>query len=590
MKKNILLLGAAICVITFCACQNNSYKGKDLPNDAYIKQTKSGAYLAGRVAHIRKDFGNAAKYYAKTVDMDSENKQLLSQLYIIYTSNGDLQNASKYAKRLKEKGDDSDFLNTIIAVDEIKEKKYQEVIKNLSSSQVPIYKQFINPLILAWAYAGENDIEKAVANLKPLMQEPSFEPLYKFQLALIYDYFNEDEKTLEYFNEIALSNKQNLSFRALQLISNFYLRQGEKQKAIDLVSMYGNDELFSPMLKRLLDNIKKQKGAPKKEIDTPSKGLAESLFSIAATIRAEGQNADLAHLFASMSIYSNPDYDLAKLLLADVFEERGMNEQAIDIYDSINKDSQTYDIVLMKKAKIYSDIKEYKKAQNNLEELIKLGAKNTEVYLNLGDALKRQKKYKESIKAFNKAFAEIKKVGPEHWVLYYSTGVSYEKNKELEKAEDMLLKALSLSNDHYLVQNYLGYVWIYNEKNTDKAFALIVDAYRQAPNDGNIVDSLGFAFYKLGFYDKAIAYLEDAALLEPNNPLILEHLGDAYFMGGRKIEAAYQWRQALLLNDGEDEDFNPEVVELKIKEGLNHSPIKIEDEAFVLDKIKELEE
>ncbi len=589
MKKNILLFAIGVCVVAFCSCQR-LHKEKTLVASASKPMySQSGSYLAGRVAHIRKDFSNAAKYYAKTVEFD-DNSELISQLYIIYTSNGDLQNAAKYAKMLQDKGADNSFLSTIVAVDEVKEGDYSAVIKNLSNSDVPIYANFINPLILAWAHAGEGNLELAISSLSALEKEPSFVPLYYFQVALVYDFFNETKKADQYFQKISSTYKKDISFRAIQLMSNFYLRNGQKQKAISLISVYKNDELFSPMLNRLLQSIKSQSSMPKPIIDTPSKGLAESLFSIAATIRAEGHNVDLAHLFASMAIYSNPNYDLAKLLLADIFEERQLYTQANDLYLTIDQSSDAYDIIMMKKARNYSILKDYTKAQAVLEQLAASNPDSSEVYLNLGDALKRQDKYKEAIKAYNKAFDNIDKISPQHWVLYYSIGVAYDNDNQWHKAQEAFLKAIDLSNDHYLVQNYLGYIWMKKGVNTDNAFALIVDAYKQAPNDGNIADSLGYAFYRLGFYNKAIIYLEEAVLLEPNNPLILEHLADAYYMGGRQIEAGFQWQQSLLLKDNETKEYDPQAVEEKIKSGLVHQPLLIEDKNFVNDKIKELEE
>ena len=65
------------------------------------------------------------------------------------------------------------------------------------------------------------------------------------------------------------------------------------------------------------------------------------------------------------------------------------------------------------------------------------------------------------------------------------------------------------------------------------------------PEDGFIVDSLGWAYYRLGEFDKAVANLERAVELEPGDPVINDHLGDAYWRVGRTREARYQWQRAL---------------------------------------------
>ena len=73
------------------------------------------------------------------------------------------------------------------------------------------------------------------------------------------------------------------------------------------------------------------------------------------------------------------------------------------------------------------------------------------------------------------------------------------------------------------------------------------------PTDGYIVDSLGWADYKLNRYDDAVKELERAVDLKPSDPVINDHLGDAYWRVGRKLEAHFQWNHARDLKpDAED--------------------------------------
>ena len=146
---------------------------------------------------------------------------------------------------------------------------------------------------------------------------------------------------------------------------------------------------------------------------------------------------------------------------------------------------------------------------------------------------------------------------------------------------------MKLSGNHYLVLNYLGYSWLKQGRNTEQAFGMIVDAYNQAPNDGHISDSLGWAFYQLGMYDQAIAYLEKAAEIEPANAVISDHLGDAYWFGGRKNEARFQWKHALTMKDDSGE-LSVKNVKNKIKNGLNEPRILSFNQATVDEKIKEI--
>jgi Flp pilus assembly protein TadD len=90
---------------------------------------------------------------------------------------------------------------------------------------------------------------------------------------------------------------------------------------------------------------------------------------------------------------------------------------------------------------------------------------------------------------------------------------------------------------------------------------MIKSAVDQRPDDGYIVDSLGWAYYRLGNFEEAVRYLERAVELRPEDPTINDHLGDAYWRVGRRLEARFQWSHA--------RDLKPEPEELaKIEEKL----------------------
>ena len=78
----------------------------------------------------------------------------------------------------------------------------------------------------------------------------------------------------------------------------------------------------------------------------------------------------------------------------------------------------------------------------------------------------------------------------------------------------------------------------------DQALEMIQMAVAAVPQDGYIVDSLGWAFFKLGRTDEAVTTLEQAVQLLPNDPEINDHLGDAYWKAGRELEAKFQWKIA----------------------------------------------
>jgi Flp pilus assembly protein TadD len=117
--------------------------------------------------------------------------------------------------------------------------------------------------------------------------------------------------------------------------------------------------------------------------------------------------------------------------------------------------------------------------------------------------------------------------------------------------------------------NYLGYSWVDQGMNLEEAFNMLQRAVELRPNDGYIVDSLGWANYKLGRIEEAVKQLERAIDLKPSDPVINDHLGDAYWRAGRKLEAHFQWNHARDLGpEPEDKDR----ILRKIEHGLDDEP------------------
>jgi Flp pilus assembly protein TadD len=134
------------------------------------------------------------------------------------------------------------------------------------------------------------------------------------------------------------------------------------------------------------------------------------------------------------------------------------------------------------------------------------------------------------------------------WRLLFIRALSYDKMGRWDAAEADLQAALKLQPDEPELLNYLGYSWIDRGERLKEAMGMVERAVAQNPRSGAIVDSLGWAHYRLGDYKKAVEKLEQAVELEAGDPEINDHLGDAYWKAGRRDEAVFQWRRVLTLN------------------------------------------
>jgi Flp pilus assembly protein TadD len=154
---------------------------------------------------------------------------------------------------------------------------------------------------------------------------------------------------------------------------------------------------------------------------------------------------------------------------------------------------------------------------------------------------------------------------PGSWRYLYTRGISLERASRWPEAEVDFLAALELNPGQPQILNYLGYSWVDQGLHLDRALKMIEEAIEWDPSNGLVVDSLGWAFYRLGRMDEAVTVLEHAVQLQPNSSDVNDHLGDAYWQVGRQREARFQWRIAVAVDkDGKI----AQAAQVKLAEGL----------------------
>ena len=525
-----------------------------------------GSYLAGRVAHLRHDLNKAADYYTESIGFVPEKQMLASQLYVMLTSQGRIDEAVKYAQIAREQGDESPFIYTIEAIRLAKLGQYREAVDTIAKSDNPVAEAFFNPLITAWSYAGLKEDKKALDALSPLAKNPAFKPLYLFHAGAINDYLGNNKGAAAYYSSLMNIRHMELSLFSLQVIANFYLRGQEPDKALRAASLAINKDNL--MMKTVIDEIKKADSSIPPVLQTPATGLADALFSIALLLKQDNSgNSDLAILFASLSSYCEPGYPLPMLLMADILEDRKLYREAVEIYQKIPADSYAYYTARFQIGKNMMYDGRYTEAEKIFRRLYTAYPPNPDILTNLGEVARINGHYLEAAGYYQQAIDCYKDGNTaDVWPLYFAIGLSYSAAGDNDKAEEYLRKVLKIRPNRF-TQNHLGYILLLQNKKLDEAFELIVSAYNPATDDGTVTDSVGWAFYKTGNYEKAVEYLEKASNLAPSEAVIYDHLGDAYWQVGRKREARFQWNHALNLKDDSGE-FDRVQTEEKIKNGL----------------------
>lgn len=546
-----------------------------------------GAYLAARIAHMRQDFTTAAKYYKRVLQKDADNTQVNHFIYAILASLGHIDQAAPYAQKEIDSGAEKSMAPLILAIQNFASGQYESARAQIDSLKDEVYTNIVAPLFDAWAYAAENNEAEAINSLNKLMNDPQLLSIKIFHGAMIYDYLGNVKAADELYSQLVVNYPTNVTYRVLEVITNFYVRHGNKNLARQIAQRYHDNSVLSILLVDIDRQINNTKLNDPAIIDTPQKGLAEAMFNIGNLFRAANGGAQLAQTYIAAATFLNPEYEVVKLALANVLEELGLLKEANRYYTQISKNSGSYFISQMKIIENLNTLKDYNEAEKKLKILLKDYPNNAQLLVDLGNIAADMKKYKEAIEIYEKALKVMPQVDNMAWPVYYALAAAYNKIEQNTKAEDNLLKALLLSNREPSVLNYLGYSWLSHGKNPDEAVRMIIEAYQKSPYEGHVIDSLGWACYKLGLYDKAIEYLEQASDMNSGNAVISDHLGDAYWFGGRKNEAVFQWKHALVLKEDADA-LDKKAVQKKIEEGLeNPETIQIKD-MKLLEKLKNL--
>ena len=228
-------------------------------------------------------------------------------------------------------------------------------------------------------------------------------------------------------------------------------------------------------------------------------------------------------------------------------------QQALELLAAIRSGDPLAPMVQMRQARLLLKLERGDDALRLLEDLARAQPDRPEPQGLIGDMLRSKKRFPEAVLAYDRAIALLGAPQPAHWPLYYDRGIALERSREWARAEADFLQALRFVPDQPFVLNYLGYSWAEQGRNLQQAKEMIEKAVQQRPNDGAMIDSLGWVAMRMGDTATAVRLLERAAELEPGDATVNGHLGDAYWEAGRRLEAVFQWRRAMNLKPEPEE-------------------------------------
>src|ERR1700728_2062516 len=539
--------------------------------------TTSGSYLAARHASVERDAASAATFYRSALRTDPKNNELLDRAFISSLADGDIDEAVKLADRILTVDKSNRVARLVIGVRDLKQKKYPSAQTNINQSSRGPITDLVATLLSGWAAYGAGDSKGAVAAIDKLAG-PEWYPIFKdLHAGMILELAGKEKDA-----GVRLERAYKLEDSMLR-VSDDYARWLTRNK--DAAAATAVYEAFDKKLPRhpLIVEAMRETEAGKKLppiVDSPQAGAAEALYGIGATLTRRG-GEDLALVYLQLSLYLAPNHPLALLSLADLYESVKKPAMAIKVYERMPASSP-----LKRNAQIQlaTDLDSADRGDEAIKILKSVAAedpKDLEAIMALGNVERGRKKFADCADTYSKGIDALPDPSDKaNTVYYYYRGICEERSKQWPKAEADMKKALELQPEQPHVLNYLGYSWIDQGINLDEGMKMIKRAVDQRPDDGYIVDSLGWAYYRIGNYEDAVKNLERAIDLKPEDPTINDHLGDAYWRIGRTLEAKFQWAHA--------RDLKPEPEDLpKIEAKIEHGMPDDTSSAASADKKKE---
>ena len=524
----------------------------------------SGNYLAGRTAGRMRDNSASAEFLTAALKQDDGNPVLVERLFQAHLAMGDVTKAESLALKVIANNSQQRMARIVLGLKDFRNRRYPEARAQFAEAAYTPVGELTSTLLSAWAFAGEGSLNPALKELDKLDAQGSFANYKVLHVALISDFLNSSMRADGAYKKAY--ELAGTSLRVAEAYANFLARTGHRDEAEKVYLKFLSGGQRNVLIETDLADLKTGK-KPQLFISNPSAGIAEVLFSLAAAMNGD-QAADAALMYAQLALSFNQDQPMTQSLIGDIYTDMKINEDAIVAFDRVPATSPLRSYADTQIAINLTRVDKANEAIEKLKTVVAKDAKNMDALITLGSLYRNANEMQKAVDVYTQAIT-LQGNDNSAWQLYYYRGIANDRMKAYDRSEADFRKALLLSKDEPTVLNYLGYSLIDRGVKLDEALNMVKKAVELKPNDGYIVDSLGWAYFTMGDYDQAVNFLERAVDLNAADATIAQHLGDAYWQVGRKLEAQFQWQHA---KDNHPEPADLPAIEARLKNGLPDKP------------------
>lgn len=495
-------------------------------------------YVRARLADAGGMPDAAAASYARLLQESPGDKRLALRTYRQALTAGNYKLASLAAHQLdraKALPPDGVLMLLADAVTAMDWKLASSIIHRIEREQV---FGFLVPVMRGWVAVGQkaHDPARLVAPVPGSQLANAYSRDHHLLIALT---AGRTEVLADLRRLIAANDARALR---LQLAAAALLaKRGDAAKARALLD--GGRPEFA-MARAALDANKLSAGA----IDTPAQGLAELFAQLAIDVKGDGRSPISLQL-ARLATYLAPDNVAAVIATADLLASNGYSDAGLALLGRISQDNPLWEAARQQRTSILLATGNREGALADAKRVTERPGADAGAFVELGSILSDLNRHAEAAQAYQHAIDLDTARGQPNWAHLFLRAGALDRAGDWPAAKALLHQANKVDPGQAIVLNYIGYGMLDRGENLAEAQAYIERASALDPNDAAIADSLGWLHYKRGNYAGAIAALERAVSGDPGQSVMNEHLGDVYWTTGRRIEARYAWRAALVQAD-----------------------------------------
>ena len=564
MKRRLISLTFAAVLALSCQSANEAYAAPETPDLSALY----GDFLAGSYAQQIQDRASQQKYFTRAFLSQPDDIRIGRRAIVSSLETGDMAAAVKLSERVLNADKSEPMARAVLGVDAFRRGRESRALKYFSGRSNDVTMTILMQLVQGWVEVGDKDYKAARESFASLEGGTYFNHYAELQLAKLDGILGETDAALERLDAVddaGISGVESLLTRA-RILSE----AGRSDEAITALEeiLVDNEGLSIGPVGVYLKRLQAGQSLPDTNATLEAaRALTEPAFGFFAANRS----LDGAEIFLRFAHWIDSDHTKSSLWLASILEDRdGSGQQdAYELYQKIGEEDPHFVSAQLNIANIYFNREEDEKAIQTLESL---NSREQSVLTreSLGRARFFRENYEDALPFYKELVDSLtdEEITANIEPLRFR-GIIYERLKRWPEAEADFKRVLKLVPDDVETLNYLGYTWVDRGENLTEAFDMIREAVKQQPRSGAIVDSLGWAHYKLGEYDKARENLEKAVALSPSSATIIDHLGDVYWKLGRKREAGFQWKRALEFDPTDEERAT---IEIKLDKGLDAVP------------------